>query len=130
MKNHLRAALVAIGLVIAPATLLAGNLAGEITATDYDSNVISGITKAWEMKHLRHTPGTMHQFTNPHLFPPGPCRSVAIRWNQGVFTNRGSGYFAKLLDKSAKHNCRITFEAGAPVNADGSNDLVSSAPAP
>jgi hypothetical protein len=121
-----------VALTLLPGVVFAGGSSGQCTCVDFNNSteVVTGITSSWVMEHLRHVGNsTLHKFViDPNSIPPGVCRAIAIKWNIGVFLNRGDKFFTRLLRRSAQHNCRIEFDKAPSPNADGSFDLDSVRP--
>ena len=131
MKYRLRAAIAAAALTLVPAGLFASTPGWMMTYQwDNPTSTVTGMGQSWQVTKVRHLPGTGHTFIgNPDFIPPGPCRSIAIRWNIGVFTNKPRQFFERLLQKSSQKNCNIEFNRSEIPNVDGAFDLVSVKPA-
>jgi hypothetical protein len=103
-----------------------------LVATEFASPTaeLTGVTQSWSTAVVRHVPGTMNKFIgDPHLIPPGACRSVAIKWNMGVLTGKPRRFFLRQIDLGAQFNCRFDFVRSDVANPLGSYDLLAIAPA-
>ena len=133
MKYRLGAAIAVLATTLFSGGVFAGSTSGKVTAFDYNPGlaVVSGIDAGWQVHKLKH-----HGFTDnvgiedPNIFPAGRCRSIAVRWNIGVFQGRSPTYFRKVLEQSALFNCSIEFVRETDANADGSFDLKAVSPTP
>jgi hypothetical protein len=130
MKQRFLALPTACAVALVSTALAAGPVSTTFEVKSYDraSHVVTGMHRH-TMIQARHTAATTHVFVpNPLDVPPGPCREIALRWNEGVFQNRAKSYFDKLLKKSAANKCRLTAAIGAP-DANGVADASTMAPA-
>jgi len=136
MKYQLRAALAAIALVLLPGALLAGSASEKVVATGFnaDTHTVTGVTSNAQVRQLRHTAGTFHDYARGGAdFPPGPTaqiRALVIQWNLAVFQNKSASYFDKLLDRAADLGITLEVERNDTAGTDGAFDLVKVAPSP
>ena len=132
MKYQLRAALAAVALVLLPGALLAGSASEKVVATGFDTttHTVTGVTSGSEVRKLRHTAGTYHDYVNLLDLPPGPGRGLAAQWNVAVFQNKSASTFDTLLDRAAELGVTLTVERSDTPGGDGAFDLVKVAPSP
>jgi hypothetical protein len=131
MNYQLKAALAAVALTIVPGIVFAGAQTGWMVATDFRSptSELTGVTQSWSTSTVRHIRSTQNQFIgDPHIIPAGPCRSIAIKWNMGVYTDKSRTFFLRQMGLAAQFNCNFTFTRSDEPNALGSYDLLSIAP--
>jgi hypothetical protein len=132
MKYQLRAALAAIALVLLPGALLAGSASEKVVATGFnaDTRTVTGLTSSSEVRKLRHTSATFHDYARVDL-PPGPnaqARALAIQWNMAVFQNKPASFFDRLLDRAAELGVILEVERTDAAGPDGAFELVKVAP--
>ena len=130
MKYQLRAALAAIALVLLPGALLAGSASEKVVATGFNTttHTVTGVTSSSEIRKLRHTAGTSHDYVSLVDLPPGPTRRLAAKWNLAVFQNKSASTFDTLLDRAADLGVTLQVERTDTAGTDGAFDLVKVAP--
>jgi hypothetical protein len=131
VKYQIGAALAAIAFTLLPGALLAGSASETVVAKEFDADThtVTGITRTSDVRKLRHTAATVHDFVvNPSLFPPGPYRSLAIEWNLAVFQNKPASRFDKLLSRASELGITLQVERTDTTSADGAFELVKVAP--
>ena len=130
MKYQLRAAFAAIALVLLPGALLAGSASEKVVATGYnaDTHTVTGVTAGSEIRKLRHSAATSHDYASLTDFPPGPGRGLAVQWNLAVFQDKPASTFDRLLDRAADLGITLQVERTDQAGTDGAFDLVKVAP--
>jgi len=131
MNYRQKAALAVTAVIAIPGVVFAGVTTGSMVATDFSSptSELTGVTPSWSTATVRHVRSTQNRFIgDPHILPPGPCRSIAIKWNMGVYTDKGRTFFLRQMGLAAEFNCNFAFTRADTPNALGSYDLISIAP--
>ena len=130
MKYQLRAAFAAIALVLLPGALLAGSASEKVVATGFNAatHTVTGVTSGSEIRKLRHTAGTYHDYVNLLDVPPGPSRKLAALWNVAVFQNKSASTFDSLLESAADLGVTLQVERTDTAGPDGAFELVKVAP--
>jgi hypothetical protein len=101
----------------------------KVVSFDVQTSVLSVTSDGAHQTDLVHTGQTVNAAAvDPHGFPPGPCKRLALMWNHEL-TSSGDPDVRPLLTGFADNGCAIGYVTSSTPNADGSYNLLSIAPA-
>jgi hypothetical protein len=134
LKQHAWAAVATLVMTLAPGAVLAGSAfgSGSIVAYNEGSATLSVSSSALAVEKLQILAGTSYRFIGcPDLYPAGSaCRTVAQKWDLGLFQNQPPEYFRKLLVDLSENSCRVEYERSDVADTSGAYGAISLRPIP